>query len=59
MNRKGLGLIAALAISCVALAQDKKPNIVVFWGDDIGQSNISAYSMGLMLSNGVRDAEAR
>jgi arylsulfatase len=25
-----------------------KTNIVVFWGDDIGQSNISAYSMGLM-----------
>jgi arylsulfatase len=29
-------------------AQNKPPNIVVFWGDDIGQSNISAYSMGLM-----------
>ena len=26
----------------------KKPNIVVIWGDDIGQSNISAYSMGVM-----------
>ncbi|MFO0955970.1 MAG: arylsulfatase [Isosphaeraceae bacterium] len=26
----------------------KKPNIIVIWGDDIGQSNISAYSMGLM-----------
>lgn len=26
----------------------KKPNIVVIWGDDIGQSNLSAYSMGLM-----------
>jgi arylsulfatase A-like enzyme len=26
----------------------KKPNIVVIWGDDIGQSNVSAYSMGLM-----------
>ena len=25
-----------------------KPNIVIIWGDDIGQSNISAYSMGLM-----------
>jgi arylsulfatase len=30
-----------------SLAQDK-PNIVIIWGDDIGQSNISAYSMGLM-----------
>ena len=24
------------------------PNILVIWGDDIGQSNISAYTMGLM-----------
>jgi arylsulfatase len=26
----------------------KKPNIVIIWGDDIGQSNLSAYSMGVM-----------
>lgn len=26
----------------------KKPHIVVIWGDDIGQSNISAYTNGLM-----------
>jgi len=26
----------------------KKPNILVIWGDDIGQSNISAYTMGLV-----------
>ncbi|MFV0297928.1 MAG: sulfatase-like hydrolase/transferase, partial [Hyphomicrobiaceae bacterium] len=31
-----------------ALAQDKKPNIVIIWGDDIGQSDSSAYSHGLM-----------
>ncbi len=30
-----------------AAAQDK-PNILVIWGDDIGQSNISAYTMGVM-----------
>jgi len=28
--------------------QGKQPNIVIIWGDDIGQSDISAYSMGLM-----------
>ncbi|CAD0232027.1 MULTISPECIES: arylsulfatase [Planktothrix] len=27
---------------------DKKPNIVIIWGDDIGQSNISCYTHGLM-----------
>jgi len=32
-----------------AKAQDNiKPNILVIWGDDIGQSNISAYTMGLV-----------
>ncbi len=43
------GLIAPApnAIGAAARA-DKKPNIVIIWGDDIGQSNISAYSMGLM-----------
>src|SRR5688572_17312705 len=29
-------------------AQQSKPNILVIWGDDIGISNISAYSDGLM-----------
>ncbi len=40
-------LIAGLA-AVPALAQDKKPNILVIWGDDIGQGNISAYTKGLM-----------
>src|SRR5450631_972889 len=31
-----------------ALAQDKKPNIVVIMGDDIGMWNIGAYHRGLM-----------
>ena len=47
--------LAAAALVCAVLiaatpaaAADKKPNIVIIWGDDIGQSNISAYSHGLM-----------
>ena len=44
----------ALSVCCVGLfagtayAKADKPNIVVIWGDDIGQSNISAYTHGLM-----------
>ncbi len=37
----------ALALPFAAQAQEK-PNILVIWGDDIGQSNISAYTMGLV-----------
>ena len=36
-----------LAATTVARAA-KKPNIVVIWGDDIGLSNLSAYTEGLM-----------
>ncbi len=45
-----LRITSALALGLCALtapAQDK-PNILVIWGDDIGQTNISAYSMGLV-----------
>ncbi|MFN9984024.1 MAG: sulfatase-like hydrolase/transferase, partial [Pirellula sp.] len=31
-----------------AQAQQKKPNILVIWGDDIGQFNVSAYNQGMM-----------
>ncbi len=27
---------------------DKKPNILILWGDDIGQHNLSCYSHGVM-----------
>jgi arylsulfatase len=40
--------ILATAATVSATAADKKPNILVIFGDDIGQSNISAYSRGLM-----------
>ena len=35
-------------LSGQAFAQDKKPNILVIWGDDVGIANISAYTMGLV-----------
>ena len=42
-------VLAGLCLSAgTAYAQDKKPNIVVIWGDDIGQDDISAYHRGLM-----------
>ena len=40
-------LLFVLAAVSFAAAADK-PNIVIIWGDDIGQSNISAYTKGLM-----------
>ena len=30
------------------MATAEKPNILVIWGDDIGQFNISAYNRGMM-----------
>ena len=43
-----LGLASCATLCGSAFAQGKKPNIVIIWGDDVGQSDISAYSMGLM-----------
>jgi arylsulfatase len=54
---KALLLGAVLLISTLGFSQgakksapvaNSKPNIVIIWGDDIGQTNVSAYSMGLM-----------
>ena len=39
--------IAAMSVPAIA-QQQQKPNIVIIWGDDIGQSDISAYSHGVM-----------
>ena len=51
MNRnRTLSLLACfvvVAAATTAAAQDT-PNILVIWGDDVGQSNISAYTMGMM-----------
>ena len=45
---KGIALLLALVFAGVANAQSSKPNILVIWGDDIGITNISAYSDGIM-----------
>ena len=37
-------LLSALSAS----AQQKKPNILILWGDDIGYWNVSAYNQGMM-----------
>ena len=42
-------LLLAACLAAPASAQaPKKPNILVIWGDDIGQFNISAYNRGMM-----------
>ena len=48
MKRSILSFAICLATASAALAQAKKPNILVIWGDDVGQSNISAYTKGVM-----------
>jgi len=55
MKPKHVALTFALAMGLTASAMpaaaqqaQRKPNIVIIWGDDIGQSNISAYSHGVM-----------
>ena len=53
---RAIGLLGLLALAWLVTVPaaaddgntDKKPNILVIWGDDIGQSNISAYTMGLV-----------
>jgi len=42
-----LGVLVSLMIGATVSAAEK-PNILVIWGDDIGQSNISYYTHGLM-----------
>src|SRR5262245_24675431 len=53
-KRRFLPLAIASAVAVLlpwqrgAQAQTSKPNILIIWGDDIGTTNISAYSDGLM-----------
>jgi arylsulfatase len=48
--RTALVLLALLLTATTGWAQApaRKPNILVIWGDDIGQFNVSAYNMGMM-----------
>jgi arylsulfatase len=54
-GRRWRGMLSKLAAASIAFllavpawAQADKPNILVLWGDDVGVSNISAYTMGVM-----------
>ena len=44
----GLALVAAVPGDAHAQAAKKRPNILVIWGDDIGQFNVGAYNLGMM-----------
>ncbi len=44
----GLTLFMLLMSGLAYAATADKPNILIIWGDDIGQSNISAYTHGVM-----------
>ena len=54
MKTKMLQVLAADRCSvCASVASptsaaDKKPNILIIWGDDIGYWNVSAYNQGMM-----------
>jgi len=43
-----LVLVAVTAFSANLLAQNKRPNILVIFGDDIGMWNVGAYTHGMM-----------
>jgi arylsulfatase A-like enzyme len=52
-TRQGMALLVAAVVLATTPAAGwtqnaEQPNILVIWGDDIGQSNISAYTMGLV-----------
>ena len=48
MKRLFMFAAATMAISATSLAAQEKPNILVIWGDDIGETNISAYGDGIV-----------
>jgi arylsulfatase len=48
LNPVALALGACMMVSAAHAAEEKKPNIVVIMGDDIGWFNIGAYHQGMM-----------
>ena len=41
-------ILVIVFVGSVSLAASEKPNIVIICGDDIGQSNLSAYTSGMI-----------
>lgn len=48
VNRAQLVAMHNANVSAKLQESGKKPNICIIWGDDIGQSNLSCYTRGLM-----------
>ena len=45
---RGMAALTLLSLAVAGNAQTKKPNILVIFGDDIGQANISRYTHGVV-----------
>ena len=52
MKTKDFLKLVVFSMLCIGISTDataqKKPNILVIWGDDIGWANISKYNHGMM-----------
>jgi len=46
--KRFLLFLPMMCFMAFAHASTDKPNILVIWGDDVGQTNVSAYSKGMM-----------
>ena len=44
----GIPALASMLLFSLSVPAADKPNILVVWGDDVGQSNISAYTHGMV-----------
>ena len=54
--KRRLAILGSALLAATSTMAAEKPNILVIWGDDIGQANVSAYTFGL---NGLQNAEHR